>query len=756
MLGTTTAEADLEGPTPTDEVTARAVFALFEREHLLKPKINDEIAGGTLDELIRGLDPSKLYFRKMDVDEFRREREGLAPKLKQGNVAVAFQIYRRFQQRVAQASLLWKEFLGPEARYDFTVDEFTILNPDALEHPTDESEARERWRLQFKYEMLRLKSAPGGAELKMSAERAKLWRRYEKFARRTNRTKNDWLAGYFLTCATNRFDHLSIYMSPSTWKDIESGLAARVEGIGASLKDDDGMIVTNIVPGGPAEKDGRLKPGDRIVGIEKSALEMIDFADMTLNEAVAAIRGPAGTKVSLIVVPRGESQQKVYEVARGTVLRSESMMTSRRFEQGTKPDGIPCKIGYIELPSLYKDKATGGRSASLDVRRELQELARRGVEVVVLDLRRNGGGMFDESIALADLFINRGPVCQEKDNRGTVKRYDGTEEGAIWDKALVVLTSRQTGSGCEIFCGAIQDYNRGLIVGDESTFGLGTVQRLYNVADGQPKSANPPDLGRLRLTWAQFYRPNGDSTQKRGVYADLVLPSIKVITVEDFTQNRTAIGFDRVSPIAHDVYGMLDRAVWQTLQDRSRARRHSSPEFQKQMKGIDQERHRRRQLLISLNEQKFLEQRMPLDSPANVSDHPGERDYYLNEVLAVAADYVNLLGGRRALPDARLSAPEQKAELEILELERAIDRDRALVAKYEQDIQGWADVIVTCDQAMKQAGTAGQGSLVALGRRYADGEKAKAERRNTAAESTLDADRDRLVRLREESSRLRH
>ena len=561
-------------------------------------------------------------------------------------------------------------------------------------------------------------------------------------------------------------------MSASSWKETASQLAANLEGIGAALNEDEGIVVTSVVPGGPADKDGRLKPGDRIVGVLDNIGGMIEFVNTTLRQAVSTIRGPAGTKVKLVVVPRGETKRAVYEITRSKILTTDALMQARILEQGTKSNGQPCKVGYIELPSLYQDNAPGGHSATNDVWQKLKEFSERGVDVVLLDLRRNGGGYFSESISLTGLFINKGPVLQLKDKDANVTHNDDVSEGVAWNKPLVVLTSRQTASGCEIFCGAIQDYNRGLIVGDDSTFGLGTLQRLYDVSEELFKVPNRPDLGKLRLTNAQFYRPNGDSTQNRGIYADLILPSLTGARTQTDQRNSTAIGFDRVAPIAHEAYGMVNTRMLEMIRDRSIARRRISPDFENLTKRLEREQNRVQRLFIPLNEQKYVEQQKQFEFPSQLRGKPGERDFYLNEVLSVSVDYVNLFASEQlaqGAPGGNVSsntrtpvqgataeqmAKHKEIESKTIEVERNIEKDGGEVAKCELEVKRWDDSIRDSDKVMERAETNGQQLLVGFGASFAHGKRAEAERNLKAAKSSLEADRARLGQLREELKRL--
>jgi carboxyl-terminal processing protease len=436
-----------------------------------------------------------------------------------------------------------------------------------------------------------------------------------------------------------------------------------LEGIGAALQMVDGYtVISKIIPGGAADKQGKLKPEDRIVSVSNDKGEMVDVIDLKLNDVVDMIRGKAGTIVKLGVLPAGSNEMKVHTITRAKIELKDSEARCEVITEGTKVDGSPLKIGVIDLPSFYMDmeRARNGnddyKSTTRDVRKILDDFTQKGVDVVVLDLRRNGGGSLPEAISLTGLFIDQGPVVQVKNQIGEVDILPDEDPGVAWKGPLVVLTSKFSASASEILAGAIQDYRRGIIVGDTSTHGKGTVQSLLDLGERLIR-INPPPLGALKITMQQFYRPNGDSTQKRGVLADIPLPSITDHMDVSEADLDYALEFDRVKAAPFGAYKMADPMAVQSLVGASQVRISQSQEFAKLLRRIERYKEQKAKKVVTLNEKDFFAERAELDAEkedekqledqAVASDEVVKRDYYMNEVLAIAVDYARLLEHNR-------------------------------------------------------------------------------------------------------------
>ncbi|MFT5527026.1 MAG: carboxyl-terminal processing protease, partial [Pirellulaceae bacterium] len=575
-LATFMAAQAIPGPKPADRQVSLVVSSLLRREHLSKRALDDEVSQRALKTFLRSLDPMKLYFVQGDIDEFALQDKEIDDMVKKGDLKFGHTIFNRLLQRVDERVKMIDEILKED--HDFNVDEEMVTEPDMLAHPKDPTEAKERWRKRIKYDLLVLKSDKTEGQ----EARDKLSRRYHSFAKRMNQTDSDDLLEMFLTAFTTGFDPHTTYMSASSYDDFIIMMRLNLEGIGAALQVDDGYtVVTKVIPGGAASKHGKLKPEDKIIAVGTTEdAEMVDVVDMKLRDVVKMIRGKSGTKVRLRVLPAGGATEAVtYTIVRARVELKDSEAQGKIFEEGQKPNGSPFKFGVIDLPSFYMDMDAARlgkldyKSTTRDVAKILEGFKKEGIDAVVLDLRKNGGGSLTEAIDLTGLFIDKGPVVQVKDSAGRVQHYDDRNAGLAWDGPLVVLTSKFSASASEILAGAIQDYDRGLVVGDEATHGKGTVQSLLNLGSQLFSNLpNPPNLGALKITMQQFYRPNGHSTQKRGVLADVPLPSIT--THMDVAEGDLdyALEFDQIPEASYTKYSMTNSDMIVKLKQRSQAR----------------------------------------------------------------------------------------------------------------------------------------------------------------------------------------
>jgi len=358
-------------------------------------------------------------------------------------------------------------------------------------------------------------------------------------------------------------------------------------------------------------------------------------------------------------VPQGKGDPKIIDIVRAKIALRDSEARSEIIEEGKKPNGAPYRIGVIDLPSFYMDMDAARlgkpdfKSTTRDVKRLLEEFNREGVDAVILDLRENGGGSLTEAINLTGLFVDRGPIVQVKDADGQVQHYDDLDAGALWQGPLVVMISKFSASASEIFAGAIQDYRRGVIVGDHATHGKGTVQTLLDVGRQLFRLPKTPPLGALKITMQQFYRPNGDSTQNRGVLADIELPSITTHLDVGESDLDYAVAFDQVQPVPYQVVNKVDPVMIAELTKSSSQRLAASEDFQKVQKRVEKYLAQKQRKRISLNEEKFLAERADLEDEEerirkelnddDPDDTVVDRDYYFNEALGITLDYVQLL-----------------------------------------------------------------------------------------------------------------
>lgn len=667
-----------------------AVRYLLEGRHLTQQRIDDVISERCLESYLKALDPWKLYFYQSDVNEFMQNRFVLDDLIRKGDITFAYTVFNRFLSRVKERTA--DAVAQIDAAHDFTIDETMIRDREATTYPQTPEEAAERWRKRVKFDLLVKKvDAMDEAEEEGDADpedigpdsdlkvepseqanseaeeeaKAKLRKRYTGIRKRWEQTTDHDLLEIYLTSMTSGFDPHSTYMSPSTLENFKIAMQLELDGIGASLRSEDGYTeVHEVIPGGAADLDGRLKKGDQIVGVgQGSEGPFEDIIDMRLNDVVKLIRGQAGTIVRLEVKPVDNPKvREVYKITRAQIKLTNQEARADVVRWGKKPNGQPYQLGVIHLPSFYMDMDAARKgqadfkSCSRDVRRLLDDFNKRGdVDAVVVDLRFNGGGSLQESVALTGLFIDQGPVVQVKGPDGRTQPYPDPDPGMVWTGPVAVLTNMFSASASEIFAGAIQDYGRGVVIGDHATHGKGTVQQLFDLGDQLFRPAQGRNLGALKMTIQQFYRPSGDSTQNRGVLADVQIPALTGV-LEGVAESDLdyPLEFNRVRRLEHDRFRMIEPTLVAQLQAQSKGRIEQSQEFTKDSKRIKLYEEQKDRTTVTLNLAKYLEEREELDTDKETeeigeklsdTDRPviDMKDHYNKEALSIVADYLELL-----------------------------------------------------------------------------------------------------------------
>ncbi|MEM6363740.1 MAG: carboxy terminal-processing peptidase [Planctomycetota bacterium] len=646
--------AGMPQPKARDGVVSRLISRLMPSSHISGKALSDETSQRALKLFIESFDPRKLYFLQSDIDDFNRYKNSIDDQVIAGDLSLAYYIYGRFVQRVDQRVSLAMKLL--EGNFDFTRKEQIIIDGDAASYAKNEAEAQDRWRRELKFALLDLKDE--GKEGDEAIE--KLRKRYQRYAKRWKQTTSDDLLEMFLTSVTNGYDPHSTYMSPGTLEDFSIAMRLNLDGIGAALKEKEGTTtVSSVIPGGAADGHGKLKPDDVIVSVGQGTDgEMLDIVEMPLKEVVKLIRGRAGTVVRLGVKPGGEGDFVIYKITRARVELEDSAARGTVIEHALPDQGQTVKLGYITLPSFYMDmesakrNESGYRSSTRDVAEILSGFRDQNVAGVVLDLSRNGGGSLTEAISLTGLFIDRGPVVQVKNSDGSVQEYADEKPGTAWDGPLVVMTSKFSASASEIFAGAIRDYRRGIVVGDPTTHGKGTVQTLMDIGQALFRT-NRENYGALKVTLQQFYLPDGDSTQLEGVAADVILPSLtsKMPVAEGDLEY--ALEHDRVPPAGHMLYNLAPADVVNRLRASSQNRIAGNEEFRELLRRIELYVQQKDQDSVSIEEEEFMRRRAELDAQKEEQEEELElenkddvvfRDtYYNQEVLNVTHEYVNAL-----------------------------------------------------------------------------------------------------------------
>jgi carboxyl-terminal processing protease len=654
-------QADLAGPSPSDHNVALAVTRLLRTEHVLRHPLDQEISERCLKTFLQTLDPMKVYFYQSDIDEFSKQKDVLAEQAQHGDIRFAYTVLKTFLARVDERVQMIDKILA--VPHDFTRDEDMVVDKDAVAYAKTPEEAYDLWRKRIKYDLLLLKAEK--ADEKAAAPSGKtpeqrLTQRYHSFAKRMHQTNDEELLEMYLTSLCTSFDPHTSYMSPSSVEDFKIMMRLQLEGIGASLQGVDGYtVVKKVIAGGAADKEGHLKVDDKIIGVgEGESGEVTDVVDVQLRDVVKMIRGKPGTVVRLQVTSAKDPQPKIIKITRAVIELKDSEAKGEIFEAGRRADGKPYKVGVIDLPSFYMDMegARHGvadfKSTTADVRRILEDFNAKGVDAVVLDLRRNGGGSLTEAINLTGLFIYDGPVVQVKDADGRITPYYDPDPTISWSGPLAVVVSKFSASASEILAGAIQDYGRGLIIGDHATHGKGTVQSLMNLGQQLFGVPNAPNMGELKITMQQFYRPLGDSTQKRGVLSDVELPSLSTHLDVGEADLDYPLPFDHIAPQPFKRFGYVEPVIVDQLRRLSADRCAAAEKFQKEVRRIARYKEQKAKKVVTLNEAKFLKERAELNADKEeektiekLSDPNAntiERDYYLDEVFNVLVDFINL------------------------------------------------------------------------------------------------------------------
>jgi len=528
---------------------SRAVTDLIERYHYSHQQLDNSVSSAILDEYLDILDGNRVYFLATDVNSFNPYRYELDDRARAGALDPAFEIFNRFRDRVTERLSYALTLLETEP--DFTIDEDYRWDRTELGWPTSEEAMQEIWRLRVKNDALTLVMADPDQTWAEVAET--LRERYERIHRDISDLDDDDAFEYFMNAVARTMDPHSSYLSAQDSEEYRIDMSNTYEGIGARLREElDFVTVEEVITGGPAHLDGKLQAEDRITAVAEGQGEFVDVIGMRLDDVVRRIRGPGGSVIRLQVLPRGAepgSPQTIITLTRDKVKLEEEAAKSE-IREVTLDDGSLFKIGVINVPKFYQDFAarTSGEldytSTSRDVTALLLDLEAQGVDGVVMDLRQNGGGHLSEAIELSGLFIDNGPVVQVRETTGALEEHEDPSEGAVYDGPLAVLVDRYSASASEIFAAAIQDYERGVIIGQQ-TFGKGTVQNLFDL-DRSVRSAEPGN-GQLTLTIGKYYRVTGDSTQNRGVFPDIELPSS--IPTEAVGENTrpTALPWDRIA-----------------------------------------------------------------------------------------------------------------------------------------------------------------------------------------------------------------
>jgi len=601
----------LQQQTEAAQLTAKLIG-----EHHYKPvALDDALSAKIFDSYLKALDPEKMFLLQADIDQLKEARTKLDDAVLTDNLDMPFAIFNLYAKRTVERFTYARTLL--KAGFDFQQHESYQYLRENEPWAKSEDEIQELWRKRVKNDWLQLKLA--GKNDKKIVET--LDKRYENFLKRMAKLKSEDAFQVFMNAYTMTVDPHTNYMVPRTSENFDISMRLSLVGIGAVLEDkDDYTTVKELVPGSPAALSGKLQAGDRILGVAQGEKGiMTDVVGWRIDDTVALIRGPVDTVVMLDVIPSDASPDTAHKLV--SLVRKKISLEDQAAKKSIlslTDKGVTHRIGVISLPTFYEDfeaRRKGEldyKSATRDVSRLLVELKAEKVDAVLIDLRNNGGGSLDEAIELTGLFVGAGPVVQQRDASGDITVAKDKALGVTWDGPLGVLINRGSASASEIFAAAIQDYHRGLVIG-ETSFGKGTVQTMVNL--DQLSHTQPPQLGELKLTIAQFFRINGGTTQQRGVTPDFSLPATSDPAHFGESSYDNALPWMQIRASDYRTATTTDiHDILPVLQQRHDQRVANNKDYQNLLEDIGELNQQRKKNQISLNEAERRRERDALEA----------------------------------------------------------------------------------------------------------------------------------------------
>jgi carboxyl-terminal processing protease len=603
-LFTVVLAAAIAGPpavATSKETIAMSVGRLLEEGQYTRQKLNEELSKKFLQTYLELLDYSHLFFTQQDVETLNAKYgNSIAGDVLLGTLKPAYDIYALYTKRVDERVAKIKEFL--KQPIDFKSNATVELSRQKAPWPKDEADADQLWRGRITNELLQehLSEHPIEPAPQLVA------RRYDRLARNVHEQDKDEQIKLFLDALAQAYDPHSEYLSKADMKNFSINMGLSLVGIGAMLRSEDGYAkIESLVPGGPAQTDGRLKVGDRISAVAQGPAQFVDVREMRLDKVVEMIRGKKGTRVRLLVIPSDAadpSRRKNVELVRDEIKLKDQEARADIIIRKDE-NGDPIKLGWLTLPSFYADMDRHQKSTTRDVLALLKRLKKENIAGLVVDLRRNGGGSLEEALSLTGLFLKSGPIVQTKDYNGSIRISSDPDPGIAYSGPLIVLTSRQSASASEIFAAALQDYGRAVVVGDKNTFGKGTVQTILPIGRfASLLGSHSDEDGALKLTIQKFYRIAGGSTQLHGVASDIVLPSLSDLPEFGESALKNALPYDEVTKAKYTKWSDSHSLFVDQLRRRSEERVKGDPEFHYVMEDMDRLRHKIDGNRITLNE----------------------------------------------------------------------------------------------------------------------------------------------------------
>lgn len=645
-------------PSAYHPLEEQLLTSLLSRYHYKKFNLNDSLSQVIYNRYLDALDKGKNYFLKSDIESFKVNQYNIDDFLLKGDVHFFYDVFNVYLKRLNERVRFIDSLLNNE--FDYTKDENFEFNRDKAEWAKNESELNEIWRKRLKNDALTYKL--NGKDWSFIQKTLK--KRYKNYLNFLNQYNSEDVFQLAMNSFTEAIDPHTNYFSPETSDNFKIDMSLSLEGIGARLQtEDDYTKIVEVIPGGPAAKSKLLKADDKIVGVAQEDGEFEDVIGWRINDVVKLIRGPKGTKVRLQIIPAGsplDFKPKEITLIRDKVKLEEQAAKSNVIE--IMNNNQKFKIGIIDIPKFYNDfegqrNGDGNyKSTTKDVRLILDTLKEKNVDGIVIDLRDDGGGSLQEAIELTGLFIKDGPVVQVKNSDGSIAVEDDPDTNIVYNGPLAVLVNRFSASASEIFAGAIQDYQRGLIIG-EQTYGKGTVQNLIDL--NRLSSNGKKDFGQVKLTIAKFYRITGGSTQNLGVVPDITFPSY--VDAGEFGESSepSALPYDQINPTKFKRYSDLKKII-PILTEKHSNRIADNKDFKKLIEEIKIYKENKNKNYISLNEnvrkkekEEEDQKKFEIDDQQDVDLIEGElqgskdkaNDYILNETAKILTDYIMLTIG---------------------------------------------------------------------------------------------------------------
>jgi carboxyl-terminal processing protease len=631
-------------PTVTQQKVESLVAQILSMYHYRKVPLNDSLSSKIFDKYFSEIDFGHYYFTASDVNGFEKYRYQLDNQLERGDLSAAYEIFniylKRFKARnAAVATLLDKPF-------DFSVDESYDVDREKALWAKDDKELDEVWRKAVKSQALELKLA-GKAD---TAAVKTLKERYKTSDKNVNRLKSEDVFQLFMNAFAECVDPHTTYFNPKNAANFNIEMSQSLEGIGATLRTENNYVtIQEVITGGPASKSKQINPKDRFVGVAQGDNgAMVDIVGWETDDAVKLIRGPKGTVVRLWVLPKdapaGSTPKEVRMVREKIKLEDQS---AKKEIVSVDYEGRKYKFGLITVPMFYRDFAgakkgeEGFRSTTADAAKFISEFKTEKVDGVVIDLRNNGGGSLTEAIDLSGLFISKGPVVQQKYSEGSIDVHQDKDPNTIYEGPLAVMVNRFSASASEIFAAAMQDYKRGIIVG-EQTYGKGTVQQIVDLSQFLREQEK---VGELKITTGKFYRITGESTQHKGVIPDVALPS--GFSAEEYGESSqpSALPWDKIVSTAFTPYKDVTEQVLGRIKKRHDDRMKTDPDLKQLQADVEEFNRTKDQTVVSLNETKRKKEREDQEKKkairkASIGDKDKEKDVYMKEAERILADLV--------------------------------------------------------------------------------------------------------------------